>query len=75
METNFEDRSSIKFIQVRVHCQKVRIDGAALSGNTAKLVTKKTKGFLDVMLCSVEVGKTATSVFRMDGQPFLPKRW
>jgi hypothetical protein len=34
METDFGDRSSIKFFQDRVHCPQVPIDGAELSGNT-----------------------------------------
>ena len=34
METDFEDRSSIKFVQDRVHCPQVSIDVAELLGNT-----------------------------------------
>jgi hypothetical protein len=34
METDFEDRSSIKFVQNRVHCPQVPTDGAERVGNT-----------------------------------------
>jgi hypothetical protein len=34
MEMNFEDRSSIKFVQDRVRCPQVPIDGAELLGST-----------------------------------------
>jgi hypothetical protein len=34
METDCKDRSSIKFVQDRVHCPQVPINGAELLGNT-----------------------------------------
>ena len=34
MGTDFQDRCSIKFVQDRVHCPQVLIDGVELLGNT-----------------------------------------
>jgi hypothetical protein len=53
IEKDFEDKSSIKVISDRVHRPQVPLEGAELSGNTAKLVKKKTKDLLDVTPCSL----------------------